>query len=112
SGTGGSAGKSSVDGGPDVSGGSKAVTYCAMPYPTPLRPTSSLLSDFENDAGIALQTIMPGGIWSMDTDGQRTTSLTIEPCGTTGQGMHFKGAGHTTWGADVAAAIVSQLQPV
>ena len=113
-GSGGSAtgGSGPIDGGPDVDVGSKAVAYCAMPYPAPIRVTSDLLSDFDGDAGLALQTVTPGGIWTVDTDGAGSTSLTIEPCGTTGKGLHFKGAGHSIWGADVAAAIVSQLQPV
>jgi hypothetical protein len=58
---------------------------------------------------------MPGGVWSVDVDGTGTTkdqSYKIEPCGTAGKGLHFVGKGHSIWGADVAAAIISQTQPV
>jgi hypothetical protein len=60
---------------------------------------------------------MPGGVWAVDVDGApgSTTmadSYKIEPCGTTGSGLHFVGHGHSIWGADVAAAVVSQTQPV
>ncbi len=73
-------------------------------------------SDFDSDGyAIGIQCVMPGGIWSVDTDGTGTAmfdSFKIEPCGTAGNGFHFHGAGHNVWGADMAAAIVSQTQPV
>jgi hypothetical protein len=93
-------------------GTGKAVTYCNPSYPDPTPAQTPLLSDFEGNTGFALQTTMPNGIWARDTDGAGTISLTIESCGTPGNGMHFKGAGHNVWGADVAAALISQIQSV
>jgi hypothetical protein len=78
--------------------------------------TTSDCSDFDSEAGAeGIHCIMPGGFWSVDVDGTgtpRAESSKIEPCGTRGNGLHFVGRGHSAWGADVAAAIVSQTQPV
>jgi hypothetical protein len=112
SGGSGIGGRGGTGGSVPEGGSGKAVTYCDPSYPDPLPAQRPLLSDFEGNTGVALQTVMPGGIWARDTDGAGTISLTIESCGTPGNGMHFKGAGHNVWGADVAAAIVSQTEPV
>ena len=73
-------------------------------------------SDFDSDSGAeGIHCILPGGVWSVDVDGAGTAkqdSYKIEPCGTTGNGFHFVGKGHSVWGADAAVAIVSQTQPV
>jgi hypothetical protein len=73
---------------------------------------SAMISDFEGDAGLAIQTVTPGGMWAMDVDGTGTSEMKIESCGTTGSGLHFTGMGHTTWGADVSAAFIAADQPV
>jgi hypothetical protein len=104
-------------------GGSKAVTYCdatKMTWPNlePQPVTMASCSDFEDDAGGALgaHCIMPGGVWAIDTDKMGTppdkSPPVLEACGGTGTGVHFAGAGHSGWGADIAAAVVSQTQPV
>jgi hypothetical protein len=100
-------------------GSSKAVTYCdptkwSGGEPQPVTMTDC--SDFDSDSSpTGIHCIMPGGIWDVDVDTAGTTkanSYKIEACGTTGNGFHFVGMGHTGWGADAAAAIVSQTQPV
>jgi hypothetical protein len=112
--TGGAAtgGSGHIDAGPDIVTGPKSVTYCTTPYPEPIPVTSDLLSDFDGDAGLGIHTVAPEGAWSWETDGEGTTSVSIEPCGTTGKGLHFKGAGHTIWGALLAATLVSPSRPV
>jgi hypothetical protein len=120
-GTTGSAGSSSTTtGGSGGSGsGGHAVTYCDPAKWTTVEPqpiTMDLCSDFDAEGSeIGIHCISPGGIWAVDVDGMGTSkadSMTVGACGTTGNGMHFVGMGHSGWGADVAAAIVSQLQPV
>jgi len=100
-------------------GGGFAVTYCdPMKWsggePQPI--TMAECSDFDSDSSpTGVHCIMPGGIWDVDVDGMGTAkadSSKIESCGTTGNGFHFHGTGHTGWGADAAAAMVSQTQPV
>jgi hypothetical protein len=100
-------------------GGGHAVTYCdaskwATVEPQPI--TIDSCSDFDVEGGAeGIHCIMPGGVWAVDVDGAGTAkadSFVVEPCGTTGNGYHFKGTGHSVWGADAAAAIVSQTQPV
>jgi hypothetical protein len=84
-------------------------------YAPPVPVTQALISDFDGEAGLSVVAIMPAGVWGADVDPTGTLQLDsfkVEPCGTTGNGFHFHGAGHTGWGADAAAAIVSQLQPV
>jgi hypothetical protein len=82
----------------------------------PLPIKISNCSDFDSDDNPwGIRCIMPGGVWAADVDGTGTSqadSLKIEPCGTTGNGIHFVGRGHSLWGAEAAAAIVSQTQPV
>jgi hypothetical protein len=84
----------------------------------PIPVTLATCSDFDSDNGaVGIHCVMPGGVWSADVDGapgstSQADSYKIEPCGTTGNGLHFVGQGHSTWGADVAAALVSQIQPV
>jgi hypothetical protein len=73
---------------------------------------SDLVSDFEADAGLAVQTVMPGGVWALDTDKTGTADMKVESCGTTGNGLHFTGATHTVWGADVGAAFIAANAPV
>jgi hypothetical protein len=103
-GYGGSTGGSGFEG----RDGSGAPPWCNVPAPDAPVPTSTTVSDFE--AGPVVQAVVPGGIWSSDTDSTGEISMTIEPCGTTGKGLHFKGSHHTAWGADVAAAMVSPPQ--
>ena len=79
-------------------------------------PTTAECTNFESDdAGtnpIGIHCIMPGGIWAIDTDKAPGSTPddksmpVVEACGGTGMGVHFKGAGHTGWGADIAAAVV------
>jgi hypothetical protein len=120
---------SSTTGGTTTTGGSggsgsggHAVTYCdpaKWGNGAPVEPqliTMDSCSDFDAEGSeIGIHCIMPGGVWQVDTDGMGTPkadSMTVANCGTTGNGMHFIGMGHSGWGADVAAAIVSQAQPV
>jgi hypothetical protein len=116
SGSGGNPPTTGTGGAGGSGGGGKAVPYCTPGYPEPLPITSGLISDFDSDASpLLVQAIMPGGVWAVDTDLMGTPkeqSMALEMCGTSGMGLHFHGMGHTGWGADVAAAIVSQLQPV
>jgi len=100
-------------------GGGKAVTYCDTTKWSTVEPqpiTIDNCSDFDVEGGAeGIHCIMPGGVWAVDVDGTGTAkadSFVVEPCGTTGNGYHFKGTGHSLWGADAAAAIVSQTQPV
>jgi hypothetical protein len=107
-GTGGAGG--SGGGGPAM-----AVTYCATPAKAPVPVMNAGISDFDGEAGPLVQSIMPGGVWMPDVDGTGTPkadSIAVEPCGTTQNGLHFHGTGHTGWGADAAAAIVDPTQPV
>jgi hypothetical protein len=107
-------------GGGGGGGTGKAVTYCTMPYAAPVPITTANCTDFESDdAGtnpLGIHCIMPGGIWAIDTDKTGTppdkSPPVVAACGTNGMGVHFAGAGHTGWGADIAAAVVSQAQPV
>ena len=85
---------------------------CNPPYPAPVAAPSANISDFEGDATEPTRAIIPGPRWSMDKDGSGTGSIALEPCGTTGQGLHAIGSGFNNWGADVAAALVTQVQPV
>jgi hypothetical protein len=112
-------GSTTTTGAGGTGGGGKAVTYCdpakwATVEPQPI--TIDSCSDFDVEGGAeGIHCIMPGGVWAVDVDGAGTAkadSFVIEPCGTTGNGYHFKGTGHSVWGADAAAAIVSQVQPV
>jgi hypothetical protein len=95
----------------------QAVTYCSPAYPAPLPVTLAAISDFDGEAGALVQSITPGGVWAVDVDlspmgTSKADSMLLEACGTTGMGLHFKGMNHVVWGADVAAAIVSQTIPV
>jgi hypothetical protein len=101
--------------------GSKKVTYCdtttgMWPDADPQPITMANCADFDSDsAPTGIQCIMPGGVMAVDVDGAGTTqanSFKIEACGTTGNGFHFTGMGHSVWGADAAFAVVSQTQPV
>jgi hypothetical protein len=75
-------------------------------------------SDFDSDADpTGIHCVVPGGSWSVDVDSldagtPKSESWKIEPCGTTGNGFHFHGAGHSVWGADAAAAMVNPSQAV
>jgi hypothetical protein len=100
-------------------GGCRGACYCdpaSWPSVEPQPVATGECSDFDFEIGAeGVHCIMPGGIWQVDVDGRGTPkdmSMKIENCGTTGNGLHFVGMGHTLWGADVAAAIVSQTQPV
>jgi hypothetical protein len=112
-GTGGGAGGATACPGGTGSAGRSSSVACRTPFPSnPVVPTSDLISDFEGDAALGIKAFVPGGIWGIDRDGTGNAEMMVEPCGTTGNGLHFKGAGLTRWGADVAAAIVSAAQPV
>jgi hypothetical protein len=112
-------GTSTTTGAGGSGGGGHAVMYCdtakwATVDPQPI--TMDNCTDFDVDgAAEGIHCISPGGVWAVDVDGAGTAkadSFKIEPCGTTGNGYHFIGSGHSVWGADAAAAIVSQTQPV
>jgi hypothetical protein len=109
-GTGGAVGVGGASGAGGSAGTGPPVSYCSVRYPPPVPILQPLISDFE--AGPIVQAYKPSGAWNADTDGTGVALMTIEPCGTSGKGMHFVGKGHTVWGADVSAAIVSQTQPV
>ncbi|HEX9296177.1 MAG TPA: hypothetical protein VF881_10085 [Polyangiaceae bacterium] len=97
-------------------GGSTAGTdYCMPAYPPAAPVTSAVISDFEGEAGSAVLSTMPGGVWNADVDGTGTAQAEVfkfESCGTTGTGLRFKGGGFSVWGADVAASFVSATQGV
>jgi hypothetical protein len=100
-------------------GGCSGIGYCdpsRWPGPDCVPIATPDCSDFDSDQSpLGIHCVMPGGIWSVDVDGMGTPkqdSYRIEPCGTTGNGFHFYGKGHTLWGAEAAATIVSQTQPV
>jgi hypothetical protein len=103
-------------------GGCPGPCYCdptsTWPFFGPVPIQADTCSDFDSDvSALGIHCIMPGGVWSVDVDGapngtDKASSMKIEPCGTSGNGLHFVGRGHSVWGADVAAAIVSQTQPV
>jgi hypothetical protein len=112
-GAGGSVGVGGGFAGSPGSGGTPrpgGVTYCSPPYSSPMPIVNPLISDFEGN--LFVQSIMPSGLWGVDSDGLGSYSMTLEPCGTNGKGLHFTGQGHAAWGAEVAAAMVSQTQPV
>ena len=120
-GTAGSTSTTGTTGTGGTGGGTKKVTYCdaskgTWPDAEPVAITADACSDFDVEGGAeGIRCIMPGGVWAVDVDGAGTTkdmSYKIEACGTTGNGFHFIGSGHSVWGADAAAAIVSQTQPV
>jgi hypothetical protein len=93
-----------------------ACSPFTWPGLAPWPVTTATCSDFDaDDDPRRIHCVMPGGIWDVDVDGvgtDRVASFKVEPCGTNGNGFHFVGQGHTGWGADVAAAVVSQVQPV
>jgi hypothetical protein len=74
--------------------------------------TSDVVSDFEGDAGLGVQSVMAGGNWTMDTDMTGMVDMKIDACGTTGNGLHFTGSGHTAWGADASATFIGANAPV
>src|SRR5262249_37301486 len=95
-----------------TAGGDKSVKYCdasKMTWPNlPPQPiTMPNCADFDQDGAdnIGIHCIMPGGVWAIDTDKTGTpmdkSPPIVESCGTTGMGVHFAGAGHTGWGADI-----------
>jgi hypothetical protein len=116
----GGSGTTSTTGTGGGSSGNK-VTYCdatkgTWPDADPQPLTQDSCTDFDVEGGAeGIHCIMPGGVWAVDVDGMGTLkadSAKVEACGTTGNGYHFVGMGHSVWGADAAAAIVSQTQPV
>jgi hypothetical protein len=108
-GSGGKAGRGGYAGG---AGRPQPPSRCFGPIADPVEVTFPVISKFDGDAGTAVEAVTPGGIWAPDHDGVGAISLKVEPCGTGGNGLHFVGRGHTTWGADVAAAFSSLQQPV
>jgi hypothetical protein len=52
------------------------------------------------------------GFWSLTHDDKGTASWAVEPCGTTGKGLHFKGSGNSDWGAMMEAAFMFYTQPI
>jgi hypothetical protein len=108
-------------GGRGGAGGGCQGPYCCdpnvWPFLAPVPITAPTCSDFDSDVSpTGIHCVMPGGVWFIDTDMMGTPAnhspVVIEPCGTSGSGLHFKGAGHTLWGAEVATTVVSQTQPV
>lgn len=96
-------------GGSGQGGGAAACTSSGLdPVPT----MSDMISDFDGEAGLGVQTVMPGGNWSLDTDKTGMTDMKVDACGTTDNGLHFTGSGHTGWGADVGAAFIDANAPV
>jgi len=93
-------------------GGSSMVANCTSTVMPATAMMSEMISDFEGEAGVGVQGIMPGGVWAVDKDTTGTADMKLEACGTTGTGLHFVGAGHTGWGADVAAAFIGPESPV
>jgi hypothetical protein len=120
--TGGESGSSSTTGTSGTAGGNTGTgmgaggaastgdcTSTGMPADTMM---SALISDFEGEAGTGIMVGSAAGGWTVDTDMSGMTDLKVEPCGTTGNGLHFTGTMHTGWGADAAATIVSATTPV
>jgi hypothetical protein len=105
----GTAGSGVGAGGSGQGGGAANCTSTGVPA---VAMMNEMISDFEGEAGVGVQGIMPGGMWAVDTDMTGMTDLKVESCGTTGMGLHFTGTGHTTWGADVAAAFIDANAPV
>jgi hypothetical protein len=114
--TGGASGSTSTgSAGSGVSngaGGAATVANCTSSGMPAVSMMSEMISDFEGDAGIAIQGIMPGGMWAVDKDTTGTADMTLDSCGTNGTGLHFVGAGHMGWGADVAAPFIGPDSPV
>src|SRR4051812_40540848 len=92
-------------------GGANMVADCTSTGMPATAMMSEMISDFEGEAGVGIQGIMPGGVWAVDKDTTGTADMKVEACGTTGTGLHFLGAGHTGWGADVAAAFIGPESP-
>jgi hypothetical protein len=90
--------------------GSAPRCYGKVAYPETV--TFPVISKFDGDAGTTIEAVTPGGVWLPDSDGLGTLSMKVEPCGTTGSGLHFVGSGHVAWGADIAAAFVGPIQAV
>jgi hypothetical protein len=111
-------GAGGIDGRADA-GGPCSGGACCDPSRWPGHPTqpitTSACSDFDSDSNaVGITCMTPGGLWGVDVDGAGTSkwdSYQVETCGTTGNGFHFHGTGHTVWGAIAAAAIGSQTQP-
>jgi hypothetical protein len=108
-------GSSSTTTNTGTGGSAPGTDYCMPAYPPAQTVSSATISDFEGEAGSAVLSTMPGGVWNADVDGTATAQADVfkfESCGTTGTGLHFKGGGFTKWGADVAAAFVSGTQGI
>jgi len=102
-------------GGSGTGGGSSAGCALCTNMCLPAMPvTSATISDFEGEAGLGVTAVDPHGVWAMDKDASPggLGSYLVEPCGTTGNGLHFTGSNFTLWGADVAAAFITNTQPV
>jgi hypothetical protein len=119
--TGGESGSSSTGtgtaGGGNTTGaggaGGAASTGDCTSSGMPAEPMmSAVISDFEGEAGTGIMVGTAAGGWTVDTDMTGMTDMKIEPCGTTGNGLHFTGTGHTGWGADAAATIIGANTPV
>jgi hypothetical protein len=109
-GTGGSGTGGSGTGGSSAAGCALCTNMCSPAMPV----VSATISDFEGEAGLAVTAVEPHGVWAMDKDISPAGlgSYLVEPCGTTGNGLHFKGSNFTIWGADVAAAFITNTQPI
>jgi hypothetical protein len=116
----GGGGSTSVGAGGSA-GGCSSAPFCdpskwSTCTSTPVAMTDC--SDFDSDGSpTGILCVMPGGSWSVDVDTAdagtaKDDSWKIEPCGTTGNGFHFHGTGHSVWGADAAAAMVNATTPV
>ena len=96
---------SSRQGRPERGGTCDGVTYCdpSTWSVCPLPVTSAACSDFDSDSNPdGIHCVVRGGLWGVDVDSTGTLkadSSKIEPCGTTGNGFHFVGKGHSCYGA-------------
>src|SRR5216683_411919 len=88
----GTAGGGITGAGGSGQGGSTAADCTSSGVPA-VAMMSEMISDFEGEAGVGIQGIMPGGMWAVDTDATGMTDMKLESCGTTGMGLHFTGTG-------------------
>jgi hypothetical protein len=97
-------------GGGSAAGCALCTNMCSPAMPV----TSATISDFEGEAGLAVTAVDPHGVWAMDKDASPggLGAYLVEPCGTTGNGLHFTGSNFTIWGADVAAAFITNTAPI
>jgi hypothetical protein len=111
-GSGGAAGSGGVAGSSSAGGaGGSADAGCNPPVFKHVVWNRAGVTDFDADGG-PQQFSAVLGRWLLDYDMTGTASVSIEPCGTMGNGLHFKGSGNTAWGASVEAPFDSMTQPI